>query len=114
MRIQSHIWVNAFLRRESTDGAFALVLQKGSPEAGAIFIVQNHLDGRFTAWAPAPQSVFGEPGKAQGRVFEQVHNRAPEPEVRSWLERQLKFDPDCWVVETERKDGTPDLFDESM
>lgn len=110
MRLQSHIWVAAFMRREQADGVFAALLRKGSREAGAIFVVQNHLNGNCTVWAPAPQTAFMDADLPAGRLFEKVKDAVAEVEARQWLDRQISFDPDCWIVETERRSGEPDLF----
>jgi hypothetical protein len=109
LRLQSHIWVSAFLRHESRDSAFATVIRKGSPEAGAIFLVHTHRDGSCSVYAPAPQALVWEelPGD---RHFELVHVRISQQAAQEWLDRQVAFDPDCWIVETERGDGTPGLL----
>ncbi|MEZ5790529.1 MAG: DUF1491 family protein [Nitratireductor sp.] len=110
MRLQSHIWVSAFLRKEQADGAWAGVTRKGSPEAGAIFISQNHLNGNWSLFAPLPQALAAE-DEALGRRFECVIKTGSEGEVRAYLERQIRFDSDCWIVETERRDGAPSFMD---
>ena len=109
MRVQSHIWVAAFIRSESRDGAFATVVRKGSPEAGSIFLVHTHRDGSCSVYAPAPQALASDdlPG---GRTFELVHERVTQQAAQEWLDRQIAFDSDCWIVETERGEGTPGLL----
>ncbi|MCB1457448.1 MAG: DUF1491 family protein [Nitratireductor sp.] len=32
---------------------------------------------------------------------------AGEDAVQAYLERQIRFDSDCWIVETERRTGMP-------
>lgn len=103
MRLASHIWVSAFIRSERAAGAYATVLRKGAPEAGAIFVAHNHLDATYSVYAPAPQSEFGA-GEAGERLFERILGAAGEEEMRRYLDRQVSFDPDCWIVETERRD----------
>ena len=110
MRLRSHIWISAFLRREMADGAYSAVLRKGSEEAGAIYVVHAHGEGRCSVWAPAPQTVFGDEVNPYERRFEKVKEDIPEAEARDWLDRQVSFDPDCWIVETERRGGEPDLL----
>lgn len=104
MRLASHIWVSAFIRSERASGAYATVLRKGAPEAGAIFVAHNHLDMTFSVYAPAPQSEFAA-GEASERRFERVVETADEDEMRRYLDKQVSFDPDCWIVETERRDA---------
>lgn len=109
MRLQSHIWVSAFIRSELTDGEYATVLRKGSAEAGAIFIVHLHMDGTCTIHAPAPQAMFDE-ADLGGRRFETVLEAVEEDKARQWLDRQIAFDSDCWIVESERRSGELSIF----
>ena len=104
MRLQSHIWVAAFLRKEQADGEYATVIRKGSPEAGAIFIVHRRQDGLQTVHAPAPQSFF-EGTDSGERKFETALQDVEETEAAQWLDKQVAFDPDCWIVECERRTG---------
>ena len=102
MRLKSDIWVSSFLRIEQGLGAYVSVLQKGAQEAGAIFVVQNHLNGEFSLFSPAPQSFFEEEDDG-GRKFEQIVKNSPEGDVLDYLERQKKFDSDIWIIEIESK-----------
>lgn len=109
MRLQSHIWVSAFVKHEAGDGCYSTVIRKGSPEAGAIFVVHNHLDGTFCVYSQAPQAVFMDEPNLDRR-FEKVHDHVGEDTASEWLDRQVSFDPDCWIVETERKTGEPAML----
>jgi len=84
-------------------GAFAAVVKKGVPEAGAIYIVVNDLDGDFTLYGPALQGVY-EDGP-QDRLFEVLVEPGPEAPVRERLESERNFDPDLWIVEIEDREG---------
>ncbi|MFZ1813233.1 MAG: DUF1491 family protein [Rhizobiaceae bacterium] len=109
MRLVSHVWVSAFLRAETGAGAYAVVVRKGAPEAGAIFVCHDHLDGYCSLYAPAPQALVEE-GQSQ-RIFELVEGVTDRQAMLDYLERQIRFDPDCWILETERKSGVPLLID---
>ena len=109
-RLQSHVWVSAFLRREAAEGAYAAISRKGAAEAGAIFVVHDHLDGSLSVYGPAPQADLSDDETAAGRRFELVHDRASPIAARDWLDRQIRFDSDCWIVETERRNGKPALI----
>lgn len=102
MRLQSHIWVSGFLRAQQAKGGFGAVLRKGAPEAGAIFVVHNGLDGGNSIYAPAPLSFFDDESDLS-RMFERVLTDVPAETVTAYLEKQADFDPDCWVVEIERR-----------
>ena len=109
MRVQSHIWVSAFLRAETAANGFPAIIRKGAAEAGAIFIVHDHSDGTVCVYAPAPQSSFDDDGAAQDRKFERVLDHVDRERSQEWLDKQVRFDTDCWIVGTERRDGEPSL-----
>ena len=106
MRLKSAIWVAAYVRRCFAEGAFAAVRRRGAEEAGAIFIKLNRLDGAAELFGPAPQSVF-EGTHPSDRAFARSLGDAPVPEekVEERLAREIRFDPDIWIVEVEDRAG---------
>ena len=102
MRLKSSIFVSAILRREQGDGAFGVVLRKGAEDAGAIFVVHQTSAAMATVYAPAPQMFAAESGSGE-RLFEERLKEAGPQEVSEFLDRQVKFDPDCWIVEIEKR-----------
>lgn len=108
MRLKSDIFVSALVRRVFGLGGYAAVLRKGAEEAGAIFIRQRSRLGTETFYAPAPQSFFDDP--APGRLFEIRLEDVDGEAVDQAVAREVRFDPDCWVVEIE-VDRRGDLFD---
>lgn len=103
MRLRSDIFVSALVRRVFARGDFAAVEHKGEEHAGAIFIRQRFRDGSETLYAPAPQSLFDEE-ESGTRLFEIRIERKELQEIRETLDRELKFDPDLWIVELETDD----------
>ena len=106
MRLKSAIWVAAYVRRCHREGAFAAVRRRGAEEAGAIFIKLNRLDGAAELFAPAPQAVF-DAAHPSDRVFTRSLGEAPVPEdkVEERLVREIRFDPDAWIIEVEDRAG---------
>jgi hypothetical protein len=106
MRLKSAIWVAAYIRRCHVEGAFAAVRRRGAEEAGAIFVKLNRLDGTAELFGPAPQSVFDDARPAD-RLFIRCLAELPAPEakVEERLARELRFDPDVWIVEIEDRAG---------
>ena len=107
MRLKSGIWVSAYLRRCAVEGAFAAVRRRGAEEAGAIFIKVSRLDGTATLYGPAPQSAFDEARPAD-RVFTALlggDKPVPDADVEARLAREIGFDPDVWILETEDRAG---------
>jgi hypothetical protein len=107
MRLKSAIWVAAYLRRCNIEGAFAAVRRRGAEEAGAVFIKINRLDGTAILYGPAPQSAFDEARPAD-RAFVPVLG-IPQPvaesDIEAYLVREIRFDPDVWIIEIEDRDG---------
>jgi hypothetical protein len=106
MRVKSGIWVAAYVRRCYIEGAFAAVRRRGAEEAGAVFIKISRLDGTAELFGPAPQSAFDEARPAD-RAFVRCLKvqPAPEADVEAFLAREIKFDPDVWIVEVEDRAG---------
>ena len=106
MRLKSGIWVAAYLRRCFIEGAFGAVRRHGAEEAGAIFVKVNRLDGTADIYGPAPQAAFDE-AQPVDRAFSSGLKTLPAPEadVEAYLERQVRFDPDLWIVEIEDRAG---------
>lgn len=106
MRLKSAIWVAAYLRRCQVEGVFAVLRRRGAEEAGAVFVKINRLDGTVSLYGPAPQSAFDGSHPAD-RVFAPCFAAEPVPEVDAdaYLARQLRFDPDLWIIEAEDRAG---------
>lgn len=108
MRLKSAIWVSAFLRRWQVQGHYGAVIRKGAEEAGAIFVIINHLDGGLHLFGPAPGASHDESGER--RWIDEAGGRADQAAIDAILQRRLKADPDVWVVEIEDRDGTAGLM----
>jgi hypothetical protein len=106
MRLKSAIWVAAYIRRCQVEGVFAAVRRRGAEEAGAIFIKVNRLDGTADLYGPAPQAAFDEAQPSDRAFSAPLKARpAPEADVEAFLAREMRFDPDVWIVETEDRTG---------
>ncbi len=104
MRLKTAIWVAAYIRRCSVEGASAVLRRRGAEEAGAIFVKINRLDGTAELFAPAPQSAF-EASAPSDRAFTRSMPVRPEADVETYLAREIRFDPDVWIVEVEDRAG---------
>jgi hypothetical protein len=106
MRLKTALWVAAYLRRCQVEGLSAVVRRRGAEEAGAVFVRVCRLDGTSDLFGPAPQSAF-EAAEAAGRVFvpSLASRSAADAEIEAYLTRQIKFDPDAWIVEVEDRAG---------
>lgn len=106
MRLKSALWVAAYMRRCQVEGVFAALRRRGSEEAGAIFVRISRLDGTSDLFGPAPQSVF-DAAPSAARAFSPSLDQQPAPDatVDAYLAREIKFDPDIWIVEVEDREG---------
>ena len=89
---------------EHLEDAFAAVRRRGAEEAGAILIKLNRLDGTADLFGPAPQSAFDE-AQPSDRLFLRTIAGQPEALVEERLAREVRFDPDVWIVEVEDRAG---------
>lgn len=103
-RVTSSLWVSAYVRRVFVEGAFAAVMRRGAEEAGAIFVMVDRLDGTVDFYSPAPQTAFND-DRPRDRLFMRVATAVDRPTALERLDRELRFDPDLWLVETEDRAG---------
>jgi len=105
MRLKTSIWVAAYLRRCQSAGVFCAVRRRGAEEAGAVFVKVATMDGNAMLYVPAPQTVYDDSRPIE-RLFTPVSpDPVPEPSVEQRLAKEIRFDPDAWIVETEDKAG---------
>lgn len=105
MRLKTSIWVAAYLRRCQTEGVFGAVRKKGAEEAGAVFVKVALMDGNAMLYAPAPQTVYDDSRPAERLFVPTAPQPVSEPSVEERLTKELRFDPDAWIVETEDRAG---------
>jgi hypothetical protein len=111
LRLKSEIWVLAFIRRCEVEGKAAMVLARGHADAGAVYVVVNHLDGTHDILAPPPGPAYDEKGN---RRFERANGTPLEWfEAKAWLDRRRKSDSDIWIIEVEDRNGFGGLEIES-
>ena len=100
-RIKAGLWVKMALRLADADGRPGAVLRRGDPDSGGVLAVLRGREGMLVlsqmrtadgalAWMRATGPVPVDQGVADGYVA-----------------RQVKFDPDLWVVEFDAPDLQP-------
>jgi hypothetical protein len=98
-RLKAGIYVRALIRRAEVAGAQAYVARKGSEEAGAVLLKIARLDGTCT--------VLNQARRGEGELvwMKALGESADEAAASAYFEKQIKFDPDLWIVEIEDRDG---------
>lgn len=104
MRLTSEFVVSALIRRAGIDAVPAVLRRRGAAEAGAIFVKLDRLDGTADLYGPAPQSLVPEEDTGE-RLFTAVLSGVPPLEVEERMVREIRFDPDLWLVEIEDRAG---------
>lgn len=110
MRIKAEIWVMAYLRRCSSNGAPAVIARRGQSDGGAIFIKINLLDGDIILYGPAPAGLDASSGDRFWTLC-LGEGAVNEADADSYLLRQGEFDPDIWIIEVEDREGRHFLGD---
>lgn len=104
MRLKAGIWVSAYVRQLGVAAIPVAVTRRGDPDAGAIFIKINMLDGFAQVLRPA---ASGLPGTDTDRRWSQAlpGTRTEDAAADAYLARQSGFDSDMWIVEVEDRLG---------
>ena len=100
-RIKAGIWVSMALRMGNADGRYGAVIRKGDPDAGGVLVVlRNDKD----------VSVLSQVRSGDGELA-WMRATGPGPvddaTADAYIARQVKFDPDLWVIEFEAPDLLP-------
>ena len=100
-RIKAGIWVSMALRMGNAGGRFGAVLRKGDADAGGVLVVLR----RDKEIAVLSQVRSGE----GDLVWMRATGPAPvdQETADAYIARQVKFDPDLWVIEFEAPDLLP-------
>jgi hypothetical protein len=85
------------------------VARRGADEAGAIFVIVDRLGGDADLYGPAPQVFFDEE-RPSDRKLERIVETASLAAISERLDKEMRFDPDLWIVAVEDRQGRV-LFD---
>ena len=102
-RVKAGLWVKMALRMGDLDGRPGAVLRKGDVDAGGVLVVLRGRDGL---------SVLSQMRAADGNsAWMRATGAVPVDQAAAdaYVARQVKFDPDLWVLEFEAPDLLPPL-----
>ena len=99
-RLKTEIRVSAHLRLAQASGAFAAVLRRGDPDAGALWIILRY-DGSLFLY----REQMGMSG------VREWYKEGPFDEMVMSLKtnKAVGQDPDLWIVEVDDRQGRPFL-----
>ncbi|MDD2877178.1 MAG: DUF1491 family protein [Acidiphilium sp.] len=100
-RIKAGIWVQMALRLGASEGHPGMVIRRGDSDAGGVVVL---LRGRRGIVA------LSQTRDSEGRpAWLRATGPDPVDEARAddYTEKQIRFDPDLWVIEFEAPDYLP-------
>ena len=100
-RLKSKLWVQAALRQSEVAGRSGAVLRRGDADAGGILAVLRGRDGMVVL--TQTRTLDGTQAWQRGTGDTPVEQAA----VDAYVERQLRYDPDLWIVEFDAPDLLP-------
>ena len=98
-RLSTNLWVMGHIRAAAAQGVSMMVLRKGDQSRGTVLLKINMLDRRFM--------VFAQVRKDERLVWSRATGAEPVDETTAdaYIDRQVKYDPDLWVIEVEDRRG---------
>jgi hypothetical protein len=100
-RIKAGMWVQAALRLGQADGRYGVVIRKGDADAGGILVVLRGHEG-ITVLTQIRDGA-GEAAWLRGTGDVPVEETAAD----AYIAKQIKYDPDVWVIEFDAPDYLP-------
>ena len=100
-RVKAGLWVQMALRMGDIGGRPGVVLHRGDGEAGGVLVVLRGREGLV---------VLSQMRSAEGQAA-WLRGTGPAPvaeaEADAYVARQMRHDPDLWVLEFEAPDLLP-------
>lgn len=100
-KVKAGLWAQMALRLADLAGRSGMVLRKGDPDAGGILCLLRGREGCIVL--SQTRDAEGQPAWMRGTG----KNPVPESEADAYVERQVKRDPDLWVLEFDAPDLLP-------
>jgi hypothetical protein len=98
-RLKTGFYVRALMRRAEIGGASVYVVRRGAEEAGALILKLARPDGQCTVLSRATR------GEGERVWIKPLGEASDNAAATKYFEKQIRFDPDLWIVEIEHRDG---------
>ena len=108
-RLKTDIWIKATIKRCLARGVPATVARRGDGDAGMVFVKLNRLEQGCLVYSRQRDfegNLLWTPATGPEPV--------PEPEADAYLQRQIDFDPDLWILEIEDREGWLPFAEEGL
>ena len=99
-RLKTGIWVSAQIHLCNAKALPLVVIRKGDPDAGAVLLKIVKPDAGATVLTQT-RTAEGDLAWMKGTGADPV----TDADADAYIARQLKRDPDIWVIEIEDRDG---------
>lgn len=98
-RLPTKLLVGAQIRQAATQGIPITVLRSGDPNSGVIILKINLMNGQAVVLQQIrhDMELVWSPAVTPGLL--------PEAEADALMIRQMRYDPDAWLLEIEDKQG---------
>lgn len=100
-RVKAGLWVQVALRLGDAGGRPGMVLRKGDPDAGGILVVLYGREGLSVL--SQVRAADGASAWMRGTGAAAVDQATAD----AYVARQVRFDPDLWVIEFEAPNLLP-------
>ena len=98
-RLKTGFYVRALIRRAEIGGAAVYVARRGAEEAGALILKLTKPDGSLTVLSRAMR------GEGERIWMKPLGDSVDSAGAAKYFEKQIRFDPDLWIVEIEDREG---------
>lgn len=98
MLLNADLWVSALIRRVEMAGGFAYVTRRGDAAHGSVLVKVVNLRARSAY-------LLREATHGDETVWIRPLQSDDETELNAYIDKQLRFDPDLWVIEIEDARG---------
>jgi len=102
-RVKTRIWIQSFMKRFSNLGFMLTVAKRGDDDAGAVFLKINCMESGCRVYT----HTRNDKGSFSW-ISDMGSEMISEEEAGKYVQRQIKYDPDIWVVEIEDPKGIID------
>ena len=100
-RLKTGVWVSMALRLGNNGGRYGVVVRRGDADAGGVLVLLRGRSGQIVL--TQARTADDSPAWVRGTGTEPVDQEVAD----AYIARQLKYDPDLWVLEFESPDLLP-------